>query len=172
MKMKQGFRLVLALWVMFLAGGVWAQEAAKKQPLEIMSDSFEYSTTNRVAIFKGNVVVVDPPDTQIKCEVLTVNMSTNNSRVSVIYADDNVVITFKDKDGEKIAKGKHAVYDAQSNVVTLTGEPIITTSFGDLTGAERVILDRGNSILKAQGGRQKIVISQEAFGSKKTVPKP
>jgi lipopolysaccharide export system protein LptA len=99
-------------------------------------------------------------------------MTTNNTRVEVITAEGNVEIDIVDKDGKKTATGKHATFDVQSNILTLTGEPTIKTSFGTLKDSEKVILDRGQGIMKTIG-RNRMTIDQkslEGAGSKGKPP--
>ncbi len=160
--MKKLFWLMTVMVGLVLGHEVSAQEAAKKQPLEILSDYFEFSTTNHIAVFKGNVIVNDPPETKIHCDELTVHLTADNSRLEVIYAEGNVKIDVVDKDGKKTATGKHATFDVQANVLTLTGDPTITTSFGTLKDAEKVILDRANGVMKTIG-RNRMTIDQQSL---------
>ncbi|MGV3756971.1 MAG: LptA/OstA family protein [Verrucomicrobiota bacterium] len=162
MSMKKWIGLMVALFGVLMGSSVQAQTADKKEPLEIFSDYFEFTSAKNVAIFKGNVIVKDPPETQIRCDLLTVIMTTNNTRVEVITAEGNVEIDVVDKDGKKTATGKHATYDVKSNILTLTGEPTITTSFGTLRDAEKVILDRGQGIMKSIG-RNRTTIDQKSL---------
>ncbi len=170
--MKKWVSLLVAMFGVLMCPGVQAQETVKKEPLEILSDYFEFISEQHVAVFKGNVIVKDPPETQIRCDILTVIMTTNNTRVELITAEGNVEIDVVDKDGKKTATGKHATFDVQSNILTLTGEPTIKTSFGTLRDAEKVILDRGKGSMKTIG-RNRMIIPQKSFedvGSKGKTP--
>ena len=178
MSMKHWSKFLVLLSGVLLACGVFAQEPAKKatESIKIECEYSELNMGTHVFICKTNVTVFDPPGTQIKCETLTANLSTNNNDFKVIYADGNVVITITDKDGEKIAKGQHAVYEKETDVMTLTGEPVLSTTMGSSKGMDRVIYDRKKNLLIASGGRQtavfypKKVSPQKAEGTSQ--PKP
>lgn len=180
MRMKYWQYLAAVMMSLVVVTGVTAQEKGKKTggQLEILGDYFEFSSTNRVLNFKGNVIVNDPPETQIKCDDLTVNLGTNGTQVQKIFAQGHVIITFVDKDGKKVARGKEATYEAAKDILTITGDPEIDMSFGTLTGADKVVLERSTGFARAYG-RYRIVSKPGALpeggflkpGSSKSAPK-
>ncbi len=150
-------RFSLLIFLVLFGVNLYAQAPKKEiEEIEILADHSELSLTAHTALFKGNVIIIDPPDTQVKCDQLLINLSTNNSEINMIFAEGNVVITLKNKDGLFTATGKKAVFDWKSNILTLTGDPLITTPMGPFSGAEKVILDRNKSTMFASGGRQRL----------------
>lgn len=152
-----------------LAQGNAPAKHPAQQTLEIFADSFEYDSPSGRAVYTTHVRVNDP-DMTINCELLTVVFSqpakagagsttvTNaatgglspvaGSKIETIVAEQNVVIVNK-KDGSK-ATGKKAVYQAATDVVELTGDPVLETEQGKLYG-DLVVLDRAKNKLRATG---------------------
>lgn len=167
--MKVWSKLLIVLVGVLLSGNVIAQQPAKK-PTETIKIECEYSELNmgtHVFTCKTNVTVIDPPGTKIQCDYLKAQLTTNNNDFTIIYADDNVVITITDKDGEKVATGKNAVYDKATDIMTLTGEPTLKTAFGRAKGMEKVIYDRKKNILTALGGKQTAEFEPKKLPAKK-----
>jgi lipopolysaccharide export system protein LptA len=116
---------------------------------EIFSDlaEFDLNPRNRVAIYTGNVRVIDP-QMKLTCEVLTVHLPEGGSRPSRIVAERNVVIDAPDNHGEPIhATGGKAIYTYQvensltNEMVELTINPRLETRSGSATG-DSIIWDR------------------------------
>jgi len=140
-----------------------AQAAVKTETLLVEGSYLEYSITNRVSVITGTPVIVTDATSglKLKCETLRVNWSTNNSGIDMAYADGNVVITLTDKDGQHTATGKHAVYDGKTDVITLTGNPVLETLSEvenrklKLWDAEKVVYDRAVGKFFALDGKIK-----------------
>ncbi|MBI3191882.1 MAG: hypothetical protein HYZ36_04380 [Pedosphaera parvula] len=88
------------------------------------------------------------------------------SKVDTIVAERKVVIINK-KDGTK-ATGTKAVYTARTDVVELTGHPVLETEQGTLFG-DVVILDRANNKLRATNSRM-VLRSDAMKRGKATTP--
>ena len=120
--------------------------------LLITADFFEYSSSNKVAIYTGHVRVVDPPATTnepptiMTCKIMTVTLPAEGGKIESIVADGDVVID----QGPSHATGAKAIYKAETDVVELSGDPILITPNGTLSG-DLVILDRRNNQLRATG---------------------
>lgn len=136
--------------------------------LEIFSDNFEYDSANGRAVYTGHVHV-DDAEMTIDCELLTVTFARSNvqpsagsdatgkpgdlsavagGKIDTIIAERKVVIVNR-KDGMR-ATGAKAVYMASTDVVELTGNPVVEQPQGTLE-ADVVILDRAKSRLLAKG---------------------
>ncbi len=132
--------------------------------LLITADFFEYGSSNKVAIYTGNVRVVDPPATTndpptiLTCKILTVKLPAEGGKIESIVADENVVID----QGPSHATGARAIYKAETDVVELSGNPILITTNGTLRG-DLVILDRRNNKLRATG-HVRMEIPQNSVG--------
>lgn len=167
MSMKNCAKWVL-VWLVcvIVTGGAWAQSAgksAKTETLLVEGSYLEYTITNRVSIIQGTPVSVKDKVSglELNCETLKVNWSTNNSGIDTAYADGKVVITLTDKDGQHKATGTHAVYDGKTDVITLTGDPVLETKseaenrMVRMWNADRVVFERAIGKFSALGGKIK-----------------
>lgn len=138
--------------------------AVPRGNLLITADFFEYSSSNKVAIYTGNVRVVDPPTTTnelptiLTCKIMTVKLPAEGGKIESIVADQNVIID----QGPSHATGARAIYKAETDVVELSGNPILITTNGTLRG-DLIILDRRNNKLRATG-HVRMDIPQNAVG--------
>ena len=158
MSMKPWVRIFLALASLALLtapASAQVQTEKKTSTIAIEGNYLEYTTTNRVSIITGKPVIVKDVASglQLTCEKLRVNWSTNNSGIDKAFADGQVVITITDKDGLHKATSDHAVYDGVTDVITLTGNPVLEDDFGWVRGAERVLFERRISKFSAVDGK-------------------
>lgn len=95
-----------------LAGG------AGKLFTDIESDllDYDFGSTNRVAIYEGNVVVVDPQLT-LRCKTLKVTFSEKGNEVEYVEAFTDVRMLSEGKEGI----GDKAVYFKELGIITLSG---------------------------------------------------
>jgi lipopolysaccharide export system protein LptA len=63
---------------------------------------------------------------------------------------DGVDIRIRDAAGESRARGKKIVYTRRQDLAVLSGDPVITSPKGEVTG-DTVVFDRANSTLQATG---------------------
>lgn len=140
-------------------------------------DGAEWDFNTGVAIFRSNVRVTDAPNMVLTCELLTahfgINTSTNSSAktnatavantstnasssnglgaVETIEAERNVVIDFASPEGKRHATGDKLVYEAATDIVTLTGNVYLKAEpQGDIT-APAVTWDRKTGKFKVLG---------------------
>ncbi len=117
-------------------------------------------SSNDLAIYEGNVHVVDPK-MKLAAELLTAELPRDNSgqsnRVNSIIVETNVVIDFASDSGEQFhATGDRAVYTPKSadgtvhELLELTGSPRVELTNGWMT-ADRFVLDRTTGKLHANG---------------------
>ena len=155
---------LLAISALRLAAVEPATNAIPRGNLLITADFFEYSSSNKVAIYTGHVRVVDPPGntnelpTTMTCKLMTVKLPVEGGKIESIVADGDVVID----QGASHATGARAIYKAETDVVELSGDPILITTNGTLRG-DLVILDRRNNKLRATG-HVRMEIPQNAVG--------
>lgn len=94
----------------------------------ITSKRLHYDSQRGIAVFEGDVVVIDP-GLNIEADQLTV-IFAEDKKVTTIEALGNVVITQEDKKGT----GRKAVYYVQEGKVVLSGNPRIQRGSDELTG--------------------------------------
>lgn len=121
--------------------------AVPKPPTEIFSDSGEFDLKTRVAVYLGNVRVVDP-QMKLSCEKLTVVVPEEGGRVDHIVAETNVVIDAADNEGNPVrATSQKAVYtykiesSVTNELIELTGDPYVDSKAAK-GYAERIVWDR------------------------------
>ncbi len=161
-------RILFLLLSIALCGAAQAQtnvvpSAAKKAPpapTEINSDTADFDLNARLAVYRGNVVVIDP-QMKLKCDKLVVYIPPSGERLNHIEAQTNVVIDFADSHGQTT----HAIADlavyrylmqngATNETVTLTGNPQVENTQGTLTG-DQINWDRANGRLTATNPHMK-----------------
>lgn len=138
--------------------------APPKPPTEIFSDSGEFDLKSRVAVYIGNVRVIDP-QMKMLCELLTVIVPEGGGRIDHITAETNVVIDAVDSDGNPIhATGQKAVYtykvenSVTNELMELTGGPYVESKAVSGSG-EKIVWDRVKNSIRVY--KQTHVIIQQ-----------
>ena len=147
--------------------------ASPRGNLLITADFFEFTSSNKVAVYTGNVRVVDPPvstndrPTTLTCKILTVKLPSQGTKIESILAEGDVVLD----QGDSHATGARAFYRASTDILELTGDPVLVTSNAVLK-ADMVIFNRGNSRMSASG-HMMMTVKPDALGTNSTrLPDP
>lgn len=113
---------------------------------QINSKTVDFDLKSRLAIYRGNVVVHDPR-VDVTCDILTVQLPTNGTRIDSIIAESNVVIFLLEKGVTNRATADKAVYTfavssgTTNEVLELTGSPVIESPQFVWTGT-KLVYDR------------------------------
>jgi len=186
---KTGSLLLAAMLSMLLLGSVgaslsFAQNAApaasnppanafqgfsrnRKDPVKIEANSFEVRDKEKLAIFRGNVVVVQG-DTTMRCTVLEVHYegsalgadprekvpatktqqkSESAQRIKRLVATGGVIVTAKDQK----AVGDKGTFEMATNIVILDGNVVLTQGGNVMNGDKLTVnLTLGTSKLDAK----------------------
>jgi lipopolysaccharide export system protein LptA len=134
----------------------------RKDPVKIEANALEVRDRDKIAIFMGNVVVVQG-DTTLRCKELKVfyegdtlagqtqqvaAAGTSAQRIRRLEAGGGVIITAKDQK----ATGDSGVYDLRANTMTLDGNVVVTQGQNVMQGDRLVVeLATGTSRLEAGG---------------------
>jgi len=120
---------------------------AAKVATEISSDAADFDLNTRLAVYRGNVTVIDP-QVKMTCERLVVDLPAAGAHLSHVVAETNVVIDFTDEKGQNYhVTSAKAVYDYQvegsvtNETVTFTGSPKVETAQSTIE-SEPMIWDR------------------------------
>lgn len=142
------------------------QPPLKLENLLIQSEKgAEWDFANGVAVFKGNVVVTNPPGMMLKCQILTARFGiakgTNEGigSIDTIVAEEKVEIYNETKQGAQQAVGDKAVYTATNDVVTLTGNPVSVSFPGGGFTSSVIIWDRKTSRISVPPGMTRMQFS-------------
>lgn len=127
----------------------------------ITSDRMEMDQKKNVIKYLGHVVVVRG-DVTLKSKTLTATYDPVAKRIDGVVAEGKLVVT----QGDREATGSKAVFNSQTNTVTLTGNPVVRQGNSQVSGY-RIILyineDRG--VVEGGSQRVKAVIFPDDLGS-------
>lgn len=137
------------------------------KPVQIKAQTFEVRDKENVAVFTGNVHVVQG-DTTIRCRSLVVSYLSGskpagaarttqpgpgaNSQISKLEARGGVVVTQKDQ----TATGEIGVYDMRTRVVTLTGNVVVSQG-GNVMRGDRMVVDLNSGVSRIESGKSRPV---------------
>jgi lipopolysaccharide export system protein LptA len=136
------------------------------EPILIESDRLEVRENDHIAIFTGNVSVVQG-DTLLKARKLTVyyakdggSAATGSADIERLVAEGKVYVRSKDQ----IATGERGTYDMKAEVMVLTGKSVVLTQGeNSAVGCKLTIQSRsGLAHLESCEERVKILISPKS----------
>lgn len=139
----------------------------RKDPVKIEANSLEVRDKEQVAVFSGNVVVVQG-DTTMRCRELVVHYEGNAigdvkkpapkakpkqdasaQRIKRLVANGGVIVTATDQR----ATGDRGVFEMASNTVTLSGNVIVTQGQNVLRG-DKLTVDLTSGKSRLDGTRR------------------
>ncbi len=136
----------------------------RDQPVKIQAASLEVREKDKQATFSGDVHVING-DTELRCRSLVVfydddnNASAKNMKaadpgpsgarqIKRIEAKGGVSVVQK----EQNAAGDTAIFNMRDNIVTLTGNVVVTRG-QDILRGQRLVVDLTNGVSKMDQGR-------------------
>ncbi|MBA4791130.1 MAG: organic solvent tolerance protein OstA [Rhizobiales bacterium] len=168
----------LALALALLAGPAFAQQAGgpgnvpnalqgfaanRDQPVRINSNTLEVRDKDKVAVFAGNVVVVQG-DTTMRSPELVVfyegnaapmdNQPQSTSSIKRLEAKGGVVVQTKDQ----TATGDTGIFEMKTNTVTMTGKPVVLTQGPNVVRGQKLTVDLVTGVSRIEGGRVESLI--------------
>jgi lipopolysaccharide export system protein LptA len=138
----------------------------KGQPVHIEAERLEVRDKDKTATFSGKVEVTQG-DTTMRCRTLTVFYvgpaekgaagkptasvgPTGDQKIKKLEAHGDVVVTQKDQ----IATGDTALFDMETNVVTMSGNVVLTQGQNVLRGNRLVVdMTTGYSRVESAAGK-------------------
>ena len=128
---------------------------AAAPPTEINSDNMDFDVENRLAVFKGNVKVVDEK-LNLSSDLMKVKFDEEN-KLEKIEASGNVAISFNDNK----ATGGKAIYDFKDGKIVLSENPILIQGSNRVIGAEEIIYEKTEKNFKTRGGDPQIIFYED-----------
>jgi lipopolysaccharide export system protein LptA len=143
----------------------------RDKPVKIQSDTLEVRDKNKVAIFSGNVHVVQG-DTDLRCKTMHVfyedssaagqksakSAPGSNNQIKRMECKGGVVVTQKDQ----VVTGDLGEFDMASNTVTMSGNVVLTKGTDILKGHRLVVnLTTGVSRVESGGGRVEMLMESK-----------
>jgi lipopolysaccharide export system protein LptA len=135
-------------------------EDIKAQPkaadmVDIEADRLDVNSKDGTAIFKGRAKATKP-DLTVKANTLTLAYDQKTRKVTLLTAEGNVDIVWKDKE----ATCSKAVYNLVDDIMVLTGDVLITRGQERISG-QKVTVDkkRDTQVVEGSGGRVKVRVN-------------
>lgn len=165
MRRNEVMKLAAAALALLVAGPALAQSGTKmtglkldnKQPIQIESDKLEVQQEQNIAIFTGNVNVVQGT-TLMKAGKMTVyyikggsgSATTGSANIDHLEVDDKVYI----KTETQVATGDRGTFDMKSQVFTLSGKKVVLSEGSNvLVGCKLTVqMDSGLAQVDGCGG--------------------
>jgi lipopolysaccharide export system protein LptA len=109
--------------------GLAGMKMSGDQPIQIESDKLEVRDADHLAIFSGNVSVVQGK-TLLKAGKLTVHYAqdsgsatTGSAQIERLEVDNEVYV----KSEDQVATGDRGTFDMKTEIMTLTGDEVVLT---------------------------------------------
>ncbi|HEY0275246.1 MAG TPA: lipopolysaccharide transport periplasmic protein LptA [Paenirhodobacter sp.] len=140
-------------------GGIKATPGA---PVTVTSDQLNVDQTTGVALFTGNVVVVQE-GLRMNADKVTVDyLPGDSTQIKTMTADGHVVLVSP----TEAAEGNHAVYDVPGGTVVMTGDVLLTQGPNIISGPKLTVdLRTSTGHMDGGGGRVKTVLQPGAKGA-------
>ena len=123
-----------------------------KEPIEITANQLEFNDESGIAIFEGDVLIIQG-DLRLTAEFVEVVYSDDRSKIDSMIAKTNVRLT----SGPDKAKSDVADYDLSRGSIILTGNVSILQD-GNTLVAERTEIDLDTGSSKASGRVKTVLI--------------
>lgn len=147
-----GRLMVLAFIALTGGPALAAAPAVQPQPgkVTITSDHFVVKDAVHQAVFSGNVVVIQPKVTVHADQVVAQYGAKGADSLSDFKASGHVVLIT----AEQTATGDLAVFDPKSQLLTLTGNVVVTNKSGEVK-SDKLVVDLGKhvSVFTSKSGR-------------------
>jgi lipopolysaccharide export system protein LptA len=148
-------------------GGAFEGMRNSDEPIQIEADRLEVTDESGMAVFQGNVSVVQG-STQMRTSSLRVFYSRDaqgnagaGGNVRRIEAEGGVAVRSRDQ----LASADQAVVDMQTQIATLNGNVSVSQGSNIITGCVVTLNMRTNNIdVKPCGGRVKVLIDRAPDG--------
>jgi lipopolysaccharide export system protein LptA len=182
MRPSSSTRLVAAASALLLLGLTpsWAQSSATSpsglklsgdQPIQIESDKLEVRQSESVAVFTGNVTVVQGP-TMLKAGKMTVyyvkdagtaakgtvanaSAMTGSANIDHLVVDDKVYI----KSNDQIATGDNGTFDMKTEVLVLSGDEVVLSQGPNVLKGCKLTVQMKSGLAQVDGCGKRVMMS-------------
>lgn len=140
------------------------------QPIQIESDKLEVRESENVAVFTGNVNVVQGP-TNIKAGKMTVHYAAGGSATSGMSQIERIEVDNKVyvKSNEQTATGDRGTFDMQKDVLTLAGDEVVLTEGTTVVVGCKLVVQMSTGLANLDGcagnkdsGRVKMLLQPQS----------
>ncbi|MEJ2214591.1 MAG: lipopolysaccharide transport periplasmic protein LptA, partial [Gammaproteobacteria bacterium] len=115
------FSIIFAVLVL-LTGNAWALSTDKDQPVSIEADSVDIDEAKEIAIYRGNVILIQGSINLNAEKVVVYNFQSDNSHI--VATGEQVKFSQRPDNSEELIKGRanKAEYGINSTKLELTGK--------------------------------------------------
>ncbi len=151
----------------------------RNEPVRINANSLEVRDKDKIAVFSGNVVVVQGDTTMQSKDLLvyyegsvapgtagegqTASAQTGapqqgepvkSGQIRKLEATGGVLVKTK----EQTASGDTGIFEMKTNTVTLVGKPVVLTQGPNVIRGQRLVVDLVSGVSRFEGGRVESLI--------------
>lgn len=136
--------------------------ASSRDPIQIEADSLEVQDRDKTAVFAGNVRLVQGPTTMNASRITVYYAGSaggSNQQINKVEAQGPIRVRSRDQ----TARGNRATFTMATQILTLTGNVVLTKGGNELRGDRLVVnLKTGESRIEAprqssgQGGNGRV----------------
>lgn len=136
----------------------------RNEPVRINANALEVLDKDKVAVFRGNVVV-QQGDTTLQCKDLFVHYEGSagapedgqpmkSGQIRKLEATGGVLVKTKDQ----TASGDSGVFEMKTNTVTMVGRPVVLTQGPNVIRGQKLVVDLQSGVSRFDGGRVESLI--------------
>ena len=134
--------------ILIFTGNAWALSTDKDQPVSIEADSVDIDEAKEIAIYRGNVILIQGSINLNAEKVVVYNFQSDNSHI--VATGNQVKFSQKPDDSDQLIKGRanKAEYGINSTKLELTGKATLVKGKNTFKN-DKIIYDRVNALVKA-----------------------
>ena len=135
-------------------------DTGSDEPIQIEADRLEVRDPEQLAIYSGNVIVrqgatvLEAPELRVFYTGESAGPDAPGSEVERLEAGGGVVV----RSGDRTASGDQAILDMAQDIVTMTGNVVLTEGTNVVRG-ERLIVNLETDEGRMEGGRVQTLIT-------------
>ena len=134
--------------LVLLTGNVWALSTDKDQPVSIEADSVDIDEAKEIAIYRGNVILIQGSINLNAEKVVVYNFQSDNSHI--VATGEQVKFSQRPDNSDELIKGRanKAEYGINSTKLELTGKAVLVKGKNTFKN-DKIIYDRVKALVKA-----------------------
>ena len=147
MSRDKRFSIFFAALVL-LTGNAWALSTDKDQPVSIEADSVDIDEAKEIAIYRGNVILIQGSINLNAEKVVVYNFQSDNSHI--VATGEQVKFSQRPDNSNELIKGRanKAEYGINSTKLELTGKAVLVKGKNTFKN-DKIIYDRVKALVKA-----------------------
>ena len=147
MSRDKRFSIFFAALVL-LTGNAWALSTDKDQPVSIEADSVDIDEAKEIAIYRGNVILIQGSINLNAEKVVVYNFQSDNSHI--VATGEQVKFSQRPDNSDELIKGRanKAEYGINSTKLELTGKAVLVKGKNTFKN-DKIIYDRVKALVKA-----------------------